>query len=157
MSNGANHSRLLTMTYPGAINATGRRIVHFNYDDSTGLNDRVSRIGSISDDSGVLESLTYLGGGTVVARSHPQSGIDLTYVGTGSGPGGDKYTGLDRFGRIADQRWKTATADVDRYKSGFDRNSNRLYRANQRNDSFDELYHANGASNGFDRLNQLRV
>ena len=34
--------------------------------------------------------------------------MDLTYVKQGSesdGDAGDKYTGLDRFGRVADQRW----------------------------------------------------
>src|SRR5205807_3846564 len=44
---------------------------------------------------------------------------------------------------------------TDRFKYGFDRDSNRLYRSNEVNHSFDELYHANGDSGGYDSLNQL--
>ena len=74
-----------------------------------------------------------------------------------NGNGGDQYNGLDRFGRIADQRWiKTSDGSAtDRFKYGYDRDSNRLYRTDEVNHSFDELYHANGASNGYDGLNQL--
>src|SRR5262249_53700735 len=65
--------------------------------------------------------------------------------------------GLDRFGRIVDQRWLVASTGTatDRFKYGYDRDGNRLYRTNELNHSFDELYHANGPSNGYDPLNQL--
>src|SRR5262249_8676697 len=43
------------------------------------------------------------------------------------------------------------------FKYGYDRDGNRLYRTNEVNHSFDELYHANGASNGYDPLNQLQA
>jgi RHS repeat-associated protein len=74
-----------------------------------------------------------------------------------NGDGGDQYTGLDRFGRVVDQRWlKTSTGTAtDRFKYGYDRNSNALYRTNEVNHNFDELYHASGAGNGYDNLNQL--
>src|SRR5206468_9100827 len=97
---------------------------------------------------------------TVVIRSHPEPTVDLTYVKQGSegtGDAGDQYTGLDRFGRVIDQRWintSTSTA-TDRFKYAYDRDGNRLYRTNEVNHSFDELYHANGASNGYDGLDQL--
>jgi hypothetical protein len=64
---------------------------------------------------------------------------------------------LDRFGRVVDQRW-IVTANgthTDHFQYGHDRDSNMLYRDNLLNNSFDELYHANGASNGYDQLNQL--
>src|SRR5207253_2215037 len=105
--------------------------------------------------STTLESYSYLGLSTVVARSHPESGVDLTYIGTGTGDAGDKYLGLDRFGRVIDQKWTDATTDFDRFKYGYDRDSNRLYRTNELSHSFDELLHTNGASNGYDGLNQL--
>jgi RHS repeat-associated protein len=76
-------------------------------------------------------------------------------IGTGTGDAGDKYIGLDRFGRVVDLRWKTSSSDHDRFKYGYDRDSNRLYRTNELSHSFDELYHANGASNGYDGLNPL--
>ena len=69
---------------------------------------RLSRLSSLSDTSGTLESYDYLGLGTVVRRGHSQPGIDLTYIkqtGESSGDAGDQYTGLDRFGRVVDQRW----------------------------------------------------
>src|SRR5262249_38701669 len=113
MSGGANHSRLASMTYPNG------RVVNFNY--TTGLDSNVSRLSSISDSSATLESYAYLGLDTVVKRSHPQPGVDLTYVkqtGESNGDAGDQYTGLDRFGRVVDQRWivtSTGTA-TDRFK-----------------------------------------
>src|SRR5262245_33382008 len=69
-----------------------------------------------------------------------------------------QYIGLERFGRIVDQRW-IASNDVnnpmDRFQYGYDRDGNRLYKDNLLNNSFDELYHANGASNGNDNFNQI--
>jgi RHS repeat-associated protein len=120
----------------------------------------ISRLSSISDSTATLEAYTYLGLDTVVKRAHPQPGVDLTYIkqsGESNGDAGDQYTGLDRFGRVVDQRWlvtSTGTA-TDRFQYGYDRDSNRLYRNNLVNTSFGELYHVSGAGNGYDGLNQL--
>ena len=47
------------------------------------------------------------------------------------GDGGDQYVGLDRFGRLVDQRWLDGSgADVERVQYGYDRASNRVWRAN---------------------------
>jgi hypothetical protein len=51
----------------------------------------ISRLSSLSDSTGALESYDYLGLGTVVRRSHPQPDLDLTYIGSGTGAGGDQY------------------------------------------------------------------
>jgi RHS repeat-associated protein len=152
MAGGANHSRLVSMTYPNG------RVLNYNY--NTGLDSSISRLSSLSDSSATLETYAYLGLGTVVKRGHPQPGVDLTYIkqaGESNGDAGDQYTGLDRFGRVVDQRWLVASTGTatDRFKYGYDRDGNRLYRTNELNHSFDELYHANGASNGYDLLNQL--
>jgi RHS repeat-associated protein len=152
MAGGANHSRPITITYPNG------RVLNYNY--NTGLDDSISRLSSISDSGVTLESYSYLALGTAVRRSHPQPGVDFTYVkqtGESNGDAGDQYTGLDRFGRVVDQRWiVTATGTAtDRFQYGYDRDGNRLYRNNLVNSSFGELYHANGASNGYDQLNQL--
>jgi len=70
------------------------------------------------------------------------------------GDGGDQYTGLDRFGRVIDQRWiKDSTgADLERVEYGFDRVSNRVWRnntvANALSANQDEYY-------TYDGLNQL--
>jgi len=95
-----------------------------------------------------------------VVESYPQPGVELTYVklsGESTGDAGDQYTGLDRFGRVVDQRWiVTSTgAATDRFQYGYDQDSNVLYRNNLVNTSFGELYHANGSSNGYDNLNRL--
>jgi hypothetical protein len=152
MAGGVNNSRLVSMTYPNG------RVLDYNY--ATGVDNAVSRLTSISDNSGTLEQYSYLGLGTVVDRSHPLPGLDLTYIkqtGESNGDAGDQYTGLDRFGRVVDQRWiltGSGTA-ADRFQYGYDRNSNPLYRADLVNHNFDELYHASGAGNGYDNLNQL--
>jgi hypothetical protein len=106
LAGGANNSRLTSITYPSGY------VLTFNY--NAGLDSSISRLSSISDSGGTLESYLYLGLGTVVERDHPQSGVNLTYVKQGSDPnanmdGGDQYTGLDRFGRVIDQNWTTRT------------------------------------------------
>jgi RHS repeat-associated protein len=132
----------------------------FNYGTAGGLNDVISRLASLSDTSGTLESYDYLGLSTVVRRAHSQPGVDLTYIkqtGEANGDAGDQYTGLDRFGRVVDQRWLVTSngTHTDRFQYGYDRNSNALYRNNLVNTAFGELYHASGAANGYDNLNQL--
>jgi RHS repeat-associated protein len=140
MAGGANHSRLLSMTYPNG------RVLSENY--AAGVDDAVSRLTSLSDSSGVLEAYTYLGLDTVVQRVRPQAGEELTYVklaGEMNGDAGDPYTGLDRFGRVVDQRWLTSGgAPLDEYRYGYDRDGNRLYRENVVNALFSELYHYDG-------------
>jgi hypothetical protein len=70
----------------------------------------ISRLSSLSDNSGTLESYSYVGLGTVVKRAHPQPNVDLTYItADGSGDGGDQYTCLDRFGRVVEQKWYNNT------------------------------------------------
>src|SRR5713226_8038883 len=88
-------------------------------------------------------------GGIVTCLAHRQPTAS-------NGDAGDKYTGLDRFDRVVDQRWiKTSTGTAtDRFQYGYDRDGNRLYRNNLANAAFGELYHANGA-NGYDNFNQL--
>jgi RHS repeat-associated protein len=152
MSGGVNNSRLISLTYPNG------RVLNYNY--ASGLDSSISRLTSLSDSSGTLQTYSYLGSDTPVIITDPQPGIALTYVkqtGENNGDGGDQYTGLDRFGRVVDQRWlvtSTGTA-TDRFQYGYDRDGNRLYRNNLVNSVFSELYHANGSGNGYDNLNQL--
>jgi RHS repeat-associated protein len=152
MAGGANNSRLTSITYPNG------RVIAYNY--NTGLDSNISRLSSLSDSTGVLEAYTYLGLNTVVKRAHPQPGVDLTYIkqlGEANGDAGDQYIGLDRFGRVVDQRWIISATGVatDRFQYGYDRDGNALYKSNLVNPAFSELYHANGAANGYDQLNQL--
>jgi YD repeat-containing protein len=152
MAGGVNNSRPTSMTYPNG------RVLTYNY--ASGVDSTISRLTSISDSSSTLESYTYLGLDTVVQRAHPQNGINLTYImqtGDSTGDAGDRYIGLDRFGRVVDQRWLNSStlAATDRFQYGYDRDSNVLSRNNLVNTAFGELYHASGAGNGYDGLNQL--
>ena len=85
-------------------------------------------------------------------RNRPEPNVNLTYVdpnGT-AGSAGDKYVGLDQFGRVADQRWQDAVTYVtkDRRQSGYDRDSNRTYAENLADAGHSEVY-------AYDGLNQL--
>jgi hypothetical protein len=108
-----------------------------------------------------LESLTYLGAGAVVKRAHLQGGVDLSYIklpAESNGDAGDKYTGLDRFGRVVDQRWiKSDLTHVVRFQHAYDRNSSKLYADNLVFPDQSELYHANGAApnSAYDSYNRL--
>jgi RHS repeat-associated protein len=143
-SGSMNHSRLTSITYPNG------RVITFNY--ASGLNDNISRLTSITDGATTLESYEYLGTGTVVKRGHAQPGVDLTFIklsGESNGDAGDPYIGLDRFGRVVDQRWTTSGGTTkDRFQYGHDRDSNRLYKENLVDSTKSELY-------GYDGLNQI--
>ncbi len=57
--------------------------------------------------------------------------MELTYYTTGgSGDAGDQYTGLDRFGRVVDQRWDLDGTDLERLKYGYDPVNNQVWRQN---------------------------
>jgi len=145
MPSGANHSRLTAVTYPSGYSV--------GYSYASGLDASISRLSALTDTSGTLEAYTYLGLGTVVVRAHPQPDLDLTYLkqsGESDGDAGDQYTGLDRFGRVVDQRWVDGSSGTatDRFQYGYDRVGNRLYRDNLVNIAFGEVY-------TYDGLNQL--
>jgi hypothetical protein len=144
MAGGVNNSRLVSMTYPNG------RVVNYNY--ASGLDDRISRVTSISDSSGTLEVYLYLGLDTIVERDHPQSGVNLTDISqTGqTGDAGDQYVGLDRFGRFVDQNWyNTSTGQsTDEVQYGYDRDGNVVWRNEVTDAVFSELYQ-------YDNLNQL--
>jgi YD repeat-containing protein len=145
LAGGTNNSRLVSMTYPNG------RVLNYNY--NTGLDNTISRLSSLSDNSATLEAYSYLGLDTVVKRAHPQSGVDLTYIkqgGAQTGDAGDQSTGLDRFGRVAQQYWVSSTTGTvtDNFQYTFDRNSNVLTKANLLNTSLNEQY-------SYDGLNQL--
>jgi len=167
MASGTNHSRLISTQYPQFLADIASRKVHSEY--SSGLDNNVSRVSYLSETnaSGThLEEYSYLGLNTVVKRSRPEPGTALSYIGsTTGGDAGDLYTGLDRFGRIVDQRWYTTSSgtDFDRFKYGYDRNSNVVYKevAVSGGGAFSELYSAdsvdgNSAYDALDRLTNFQ-
>jgi YD repeat-containing protein len=149
MSGGANHSRLTQTVYPQGATV--------NYSYGSGLDAAISRItsaGMLSASNATLssESYSYLGLGQVVVKSTPVA--NLSYIqATGdtsaNTDAGDKYTGLDRFGRVIDQVWRNSSGSViDRYQYGYDRSGNRLFKNNLLDTALSELY-------SYDNLNQL--
>ena len=150
---GGNHSRLTRTIYPSGY------AVDYAY--AAGIDSAVSRPSWLSGQRAntttpvTLEAFRYLGSGTVIERSRPEVNVTLSMVNFSgaTADAGDKYTGLDRFGRVADQRWTkgtTATSPVlDRSGYTYDRNSNRLTRSNALATAFGETY-------AYDNLNQVQ-
>jgi len=136
-----NTIRLETITYPNA------RALNYAYGTSGSVDDLLSRVTGIGD-SGTTTMVAYtkLGLDRTVVVQYPQPDIRMTYIklsGEPVGDGGDQYTGLDRFGRVVDNRWmNSSNVDIDRFKYGFSRASNRLWRQNvvASSGGFDEQY-----------------
>jgi RHS repeat-associated protein len=154
MADGANNSRPTGILYSGGYD------VYYNYGAIGSLNDRISRLDSLTDDWQTLEAYSYLGLGTVVSRIHPYSGNTgptQTFIVTG-GDSGDAYGGLDRFGRVREQKWTQSSTTIEDLRYTYDRNSDPLYRQDLVNGARSELYQVNGNTSpqsGYDPLGQL--
>jgi len=79
--------------------------VRYVYGSANGLDDVIGRLENLQQVSIIglpstltLEACRYLGLSTIVLETRAETGVNLTYIGAGSGDAGDKYTGLDRFG-----------------------------------------------------------
>lgn len=159
MASSANHSRLKTTVYPNG------RILRAEY--SAGDDTTISRISYLADDNSGsvgthLEDYSYLGLGRIVKRAHPEPGVDLTYIKQAieaTTDAADQYTGLDRFGRIIDQRWRKNSdgSHLDRWTYAYDRAGNKLYKKNENDSTKSELYHGNGVAtqSSYDPLGRL--
>lgn len=89
----------------------------------------------------------------IVIEDYEQPDVKLDLCGGTSGT----YAGLDRFGRVIDQRWRYyggTPGERDRFAYGYDANSNRTYRENLVSGAgaLGELYHS---GSGYDGLNRL--
>jgi YD repeat-containing protein len=87
--------------------------IGYNY--ASGLGNTISRLTSMNNSSTTLEGFAYHGLGTVVEHTHPESGLNLSYIGTSPGEADDQYVGLDRFGRIIEQAWKASSGVTHRF------------------------------------------
>ena len=80
----------------------------------------------------VFASMRYLGLGTLVGLNYDgASNLNLTYQNGGTGTAGDKYTGLDLFGRIVETVWIKGTGDVVQSLYGHNRASSILWRKDE--------------------------
>ena len=146
----ANTIRPTTLVYPNG------RVQTYGYGTGSEINDAASRICSLIDDdpsSTHLADYSFLGMGQFVVVDYTETDIKYTLValtGSNDPDTGDIYSGLDRFGRIKDCRWHDYghATDVVRLQYGYDRASDRLWRADPVAQSlgknFDELYSYDG-------------
>jgi RHS repeat-associated protein len=144
-----NHTRLVTLTYPNG------RTVETQYGIAGDAYDVINRASALLDSGGqTLAQYQYLGTDrTVIAGYSSQPAVELTYyTNGGSGDAGDQYTGLDRFGRVIDQRWRKISDNTDRerVKYGFNRAGNRQWRQNAMVASGQDEYYV------YDGLYQLK-
>jgi len=141
--------RQTSITYPD-----GRKIA-LSYGASGSLTDAEGWVYQIADTnfsdgvvvtsggSQTLAQYSYMGDGTMVGQSRPQTGANESIT-------------LDNFGDIADLNWtNSAAASTDHYGYGYDADGNVMYKENYVLTADSELYHANGASGGYDGLNRL--
>jgi len=148
----ANTVRPTSVTYPD-----GRQL-DFDYGTAGGIDDAASRIQAVKDVTLALVQYAYLGQATFVEADYTEPDVKWTLIdlaGNNDPDTGDIYSGLDRFGRVKDNRWYDygASTDADRIKYGYDRAGNRLWREVplDPNDSHDELY----AYDGLQRLDDF--
>jgi len=118
--------RLSQLTYPDAT------AIDHSYGTGSGNEDMMGVVKQVKNGATVLTDYSHLGvDRTVIADYTTQPGVQLTYyASSGTTDAGDQYVGLDRFGRVIDQRWHKAGTDKERVKYGFDRASNRQWRQN---------------------------
>jgi len=152
----ANTIRPTSVTYPD--NTGGTRMLTYDYGTAGGMNDKLSRVESLGfGGTSNLVQPSYLGLGTQVRTDYtqPQVRWDLA-TGSSSNP----YAGLDRFGRVIDNKWSntSTSATLDQIKYTYDRASNRTTRENTVAKAqttpqyFDELYNYDGSN----RLTQMQ-
>jgi|GEM_PF-2334687 len=126
-----NTARRTGMTYPDG------RVLESGYGATDSADDLLSRVASlaITGESGNLAQYTYVGAARYVKIAYPEPGVQLSYIKTSGQPlgdAGDPYNGYDRFGRTVDMRWVTTAGGAvrDQFQWGYDRSSNRTWRAN---------------------------
>ncbi len=135
-ANGSSNTiRRTSMTYPD------NKVLTYDYGTSGGSNDELGRVEKIKDGSTVVTSYRYLGLSSVIGVKYEEAGnTELTYESGSTGDAGDKYDGIDRFGRIVDNRWVKSSTNKQRTKYGYDRAGNRIWREDLVNTSNEDNY-----------------
>ncbi len=164
----SNSTRRQYMVYPDSV-----RTLFYGYGVGDGVDDRLSRVGSLNI-AGEMEDVcryAYVGSGRCVNIAYPQPNVRLSYRKPSSaamGDAGDPYNGYDRFGRTVDMRWLHGGEDgtmVDRIQYGYDRANNRTWRKNLAATSgdqdqawtYDGLYQVKSGALGALNINQTAI
>jgi len=116
-------------------------VLDFDYGTTNERDDILSRVSALKKSNDTRCAYTYLGLDQWLEANYAEPGVKLTYLKQTGDPDfppgdprdpGDQYTGLDRFGRVQDQRWlKTSDGTHrERVQYGYDRANNRIWRQN---------------------------
>ena len=141
-----------TVRQTGIIYPNGNQLA-INYSSSEA--DVLSRPDALVEGGRKLCLYKYLGLSTQVKINYDAAGnLHLTYENGGTGDAGDKYTGLDRFGRLLETIWKTGRKEHVRSKYGRNRLGGLTWRQ-------DEQAHDQGVTNqdnyySYDGLQQVK-
>lgn len=102
--------------------AETEKFIQTNYTGA--ISDAISRPDQVKEDATVVASMRYLGLSTSIGLKYDAaSNAELTYENGSTGDAGDKYTGLDRFGRLVETIWKKGSTDLVHSKYGRNRMS----------------------------------
>ena len=143
--------RLNKLTYPSG------RVIHYAFDTSNSLADRLDRVYETKDDSGgspnrVLVRYRHNGVGRLARVNYFEIDIRLFYNIAGT----STFDALDRFGRVKDQFWDgyDSTADADRFKYEYDYAGSPKYR-----DIDSSIYSTNNKDHAYtyDTLHRLKT
>ncbi|MDD4892026.1 MAG: hypothetical protein PHU85_19060, partial [Phycisphaerae bacterium] len=106
-----------TVSYPAGA------VLEYGY--SGAVNSGLGRPSGVAGGGTTYVAYSYLGSSTIVSVSHPAvaGGLTLDYGATGS-------AGLDRLGRVVDQKWSVAGNAADEFRYGYDAAGNRQFREN---------------------------
>lgn len=114
----------------------------------------LSRLDQIKESSAVLAGMNYLGLVTLVGQKYDAaSNTEFTCEGGGTGDAGDKYTGLDRFGRLVETLWKNSSDTKVRSKYGRNRVGGVVWRRDEKAHSLSVTTQDNYY--GYDGLQQV--
>ena len=134
----AAYVRLTDVIYPNG------RDVTYNYGTS-GIDDVMSQLVSISDGGTTISSYGYLGAGDIISENYATPQVKLDYS-------ANNFADLDRFGRVLDQVWsgygQSNSGTLDGYGYTYDAAGNRLSNANLTDTALNQTY----TYDGLDRL-----
>ena len=150
----ANGYRPTTLQYPTS-GTNSSRVLTDSYGTSGGMNDEIGRLNAIIDGTGTasnvttgdtLDTLGYLGTGTIVSETYNQPNIGYDLTGTT-----DSTPNLDRFGRVENMFWSkygTGGGVLDGYQYAYNLQGDVSQRLNAVDAAFSELFQN-------DKLDQL--
>jgi RHS repeat-associated protein len=121
----ANTTRSTGITYPdGTVITTAYTSAQAGF---------LSRPDQIKEISTVLAGMRHLGLRTLVGQKYDAaSNTEFTCEDGGTGDAGDKYTGLDRFGRLVETLWKNSSDTKVRSKYGRNRVGDVVWRRDEK-------------------------